>query len=93
MNTRFLNQSFWILCMGFFLCAFQSSGQTQVTGTVTSGDGMPIPGVNVLVEGTDNGTQTNFDGYYEIDIETSNPTLIFSYVGYTTKEIDVNGRN
>lgn len=92
MNTRFLNQSFWILT-GFLLCAFQSSGQTEVTGTVTSEDGMPLPGVNILVEGTNHGVQSDFEGFYEIDIGTTESTLVFSYVGYKTRKIEVNNRS
>lgn len=64
--------------------------QNTVTGTVVSGsDGLPIPGVNVMVRGTTTGTTTDFDGNYEIDVDP-NSALVFSYVGFVTQEIPVN---
>ncbi len=67
-------------------------GQSKVvTGTVTSsGDGMPLPGVTVLVKGTTQGTSTDFDGNYSIKVKEG-AVLQFSYVGFTTKEIKVRG--
>ncbi|MBS9766404.1 MAG: SusC/RagA family TonB-linked outer membrane protein [Flavobacteriaceae bacterium] len=67
-------------------------GQNKtVTGTVTgAGDGMPLPGVTVLVKGTNQGTSTDFDGNYSIKVKEG-VVLQFSYVGFTTKEIKVNG--
>ena len=65
--------------------------QKTVTGTVTSNDGVPIPGVNVLVKGTSTGALTDFDGNYVINAsETS--VLIFSYVGFVTKEVNVGSK-
>mgnify|MGYP002795138865 CR=1 FL=1 len=52
-----------------------------VTGTVTDGNGLPLPGVNVIERGTRNGTQTDFDGNYSIDVSSSDAVLIFSFVG------------
>ena len=64
--------------------------QNIVTGTVVSGaDGLPIPGVNVMVKGADTGTTTDFDGNYSIQVNP-NSTLVFSYVGFKTQEIPVN---
>jgi len=51
-----------------------------ITGTVSDQDGLPLPGVNILVDGTTNGTQTDFDGNYSIDAEEGQ-TLLFTYVG------------
>ncbi|GAL82594.1 SusC outer membrane protein [Algibacter lectus] len=68
--------------------------QAQVTGTVTSlEDGMPMPGVSVIVSGTTQGAATDFDGNYVLDNIDSNATLVFSYVGYKTQEIQINGRS
>ncbi len=64
-----------------------------VTGTVTSAsDGGPLPGVNVLVQGTTNGTQTDFDGNYSIEAEEGN-VLIFSYIGTASQSIKVGSAN
>jgi TonB-linked SusC/RagA family outer membrane protein len=60
-----------------------------VTGTVTDPDGLPLPGVNVIIEGQTYGTQTDFDGEYSIDANNSDK-LRFSYVGFQTQIISVN---
>ncbi|WP_027078508.1 SusC/RagA family TonB-linked outer membrane protein [Maribacter antarcticus] len=52
----------------------------MVTGTVTDQYGFPLPGVNIIVEGTTNGTQTDFDGNYTITAATGQ-TLFFTYIG------------
>lgn len=51
-----------------------------ITGTVTDQDGLPLPGVNIVVEGTTNGTQTDFDGNYSIN-GSEGQSLLFSYIG------------
>lgn len=63
----------------------------QVNGTVTDKDELPIPGVNIIEKGTANGTQTDFDGKFTIEINEENPVLVFSYVGYETQEIPIEG--
>ncbi|RED47840.1 SusC/RagA family TonB-linked outer membrane protein [Seonamhaeicola aphaedonensis] len=70
----------------FFSCVAMSFAQT-VTGTVTA-DGQPLPGATVLVKGTTTGTSTDFDGNFSINAD-ANSTLVFSYVGYATKEVAV----
>ncbi|MES2545133.1 MAG: SusC/RagA family TonB-linked outer membrane protein [Bacteroidota bacterium] len=56
------------------------------TGVVTDSKGMPIPGANVVIKGTTNGTQTDFDGNFKIEA-ASGATLVFSFLGMTTQEI------
>ena len=64
-----------------------------VSGIVTSSeDGEPIPGVNVLVKGSVIGTTTAANGEFTIDTPTPRDTLIFSFVGYVTREVPVEGR-
>jgi TonB-linked SusC/RagA family outer membrane protein len=68
-------------------------GQTKtITGTVKNkADGIPIPGVSVLIRGTANGSTTDFDGNYSI-AASSGQMLSFSYIGFETKEIKVTGQ-
>lgn len=66
--------------------------QMTVSGTVTDANG-PVPGVNVVVQGTANGAQTDFDGNYSISDVANDATLVFSYIGYATQEVFVNGRS
>ena len=54
-----------------------------ITGNVTDQDGIPLPGVNILVEGTATGTQSDFDGNYTIEA-SEGQNLVFSYLGQTT---------
>jgi len=65
-----------------------------ITGTVTSMmDGTPIPGVNVIVKGSATGTITDIDGQYSIDVVGEGIILVFSYVGYSTEEIEVKDKS
>lgn len=63
-----------------------------VQGTVTSEAGTPMPGVNVILKGTTNGTSTDSDGKYSLNVPEGEATLIFSFIGYATQELTVNGR-
>ncbi|MDD4191659.1 MAG: SusC/RagA family TonB-linked outer membrane protein [Mangrovibacterium sp.] len=65
----------------------------RITGTVTSAtDKGPLPGVSIVVKGTPTGTITNPDGKYSIEV-AGNATLVFSFVGFTNQEVQVQGRN
>jgi len=78
-----------VLCLGMSSLLAQT---VQVSGTVTSADdGLPLPGVSVVVKGTLQGTVTNADGKYSFAVP-ANATLQYSFVGMTTQEIDVAGR-
>lgn len=63
-----------------------------VSGTVKDAKGNTLPGVNVLVKGTSTGTATDTDGHYQITVKSLSDTLIFSYIGYKTKTVPINGR-
>lgn len=73
----------------FLLSSTLAFAQNRVTGTVKDKTGMPLPGVNVLEKGTTNGSITDVDGKYIINVEKGK-TLLFSYIGFTTQEITVN---
>lgn len=66
--------------------------QITVSGTVSDASG-PVPGVNVVVKGTTNGAQTDFDGNYSLNDVANDATLVFSYIGYTSQELAVNGQS
>ncbi|WP_419212043.1 SusC/RagA family TonB-linked outer membrane protein [Maribacter sp. X9] len=72
-----------LLCSGI-------NAQTTVSGTVSDGAG-PIPGVNVILKGTNTGTSTDFDGNYTINVPSSG-ILVFSYLGYKTEEIQISNQ-
>ena len=66
----------------------------RVKGKVTSAvDGSPIPGVNVLVKGTQIGTTTDATGDFSLDVDSKNAVLVFSYIGFNTAEVTVGGKS
>ncbi|MGV8135528.1 MAG: SusC/RagA family TonB-linked outer membrane protein [Mangrovibacterium sp.] len=82
-----------ILVMVLNLAMLSSFAQRpRVGGTVSTGGGEAIPGVTVLEKGSMNGTVTNSSGDYQMELTTDHPVLIFSFVGYKTTEIPVEGK-
>jgi len=84
----------WLMTFLIFLLPFLNlMGQKiTITGKVTSTDlNSPIPGANVLIKGTSTGTVTDFDGNYYITAG-ANDILTFSYVGFESEEVPVNGQ-
>ncbi|WP_335966432.1 TonB-dependent receptor [Galbibacter sp. PAP.153] len=70
------------------LCIQSIFSQTKtISGAVIDDTGMPMPGVSVMVEGTNNGVQTDFDGNYTINGVNPSDNLIFSYVGMKTQTV------
>lgn len=65
----------------------------NVSGTVTDENGASLPGVNVLIEGSNNGTVTDIDGEYTIKVPSEESVLNFSYIGYNSESIGVDGRS
>ncbi|MBQ4820826.1 TonB-dependent receptor [Aquimarina sp. MMG016] len=74
-----------------FLSGSMMFAQITVTGVASDANG-PVPGINVIVKGTTNGASTDFDGQYTIDNVAEDAILVFSYVGFQTQEVAVNGR-
>lgn len=78
----------FILCVG--LLGIAHGQNVTVSGKVTSAaDGSPIPGVNVLVKGTSTGTTTDSEGAYTINAGNTSAVLVFSFIGFTSKEVAV----
>ena len=80
----------------FFLLGLMSVyAQTRtITGkVVSSDDNTPIPGASVIVKGTTLGTVTNIDGDYTLSVPQTSNALMFSFVGYRTIELSIEGRN
>ncbi|MDB2568436.1 SusC/RagA family TonB-linked outer membrane protein [Flavobacteriaceae bacterium] len=85
MKTKLFN----FLSSFLLVFAFGFSVQAQsISGTVTDENGVPLPGATVLVEGTQNGVSTDFDGNYSINA-SSGDTLVFSFVGYSNQSVVV----
>ncbi|NMM49700.1 SusC/RagA family TonB-linked outer membrane protein [Marinigracilibium pacificum] len=68
------------------------SQETQITGRVTDPDGGGLPGASILVEGTNNGTVSDADGNYSLNVPSDAKNLVFTFIGYKSKVIPINGR-
>jgi TonB-linked SusC/RagA family outer membrane protein len=79
------------ICL-FFLVFIASGQQRQITGSVLADDGQPLPGANVLVEGSKIGTATDIDGQFKISVDEG-ANLIVSYIGYLEVKIKVTSKN
>jgi len=81
----------------FFLMALLSIkadvwAQVAVSGTVTDASkGDPLPGVSILIKGTSQGAVSGTDGSFNVQVPAANSTLIFSFIGYLSQEVPVNG--
>ncbi len=71
----------------------KNSFQQSVNGIVRDQNGAPLPGANILEKGTTNGVQADFDGNFSIQLETANPILIVSYIGYDSQQISVDQKS
>ena len=67
--------------------------QKVVTGKITDTKGAVLPGVNISLKGTLIGTIADMEGKYSIPVPEGNPTLVFSFIGFTSQEIAVSGNN
>ncbi len=87
-----LNPKFILLALMFILTVFNGTAQEllKISGKVQDQDG-PLMGVNIIVSGTQIGTTTNFEGNYTLEQVPSDAVLLFSYVGYQTQSIPLNG--
>ena len=65
----------------------------EINGTVADNSGMPLPGVSIVVKNTSKGGSTDFDGNFTISNVQKGEILVFSYMGFTTKEVVVNNSN
>jgi TonB-linked SusC/RagA family outer membrane protein len=77
--------------MSYVSTGYAQQGVINVTGTVTE-QGTPLPGVNVVIKGTTAGVVTDADGEYKITVPDSETVLMFSFVGYLTRELIVGNR-
>ncbi|MFN7117269.1 MAG: SusC/RagA family TonB-linked outer membrane protein [Saprospiraceae bacterium] len=75
------------------LCAATAIAQRTVTGTVKDDKGEPLIGATVLAKGTTTGTVTDVNGTYSVNVPASATTLVFSYTGYETQEIELGTSN
>ena len=86
----------WLPVIIFMLSLGISLGQerqTRISGKVTDETNVGMPGVNVVEKGTTNGTTTDVNGEYSLSLTSAQSTLVFSFIGYLTQEVSVEGRS
>lgn len=86
-------KNFQLLLIMLLMSTMLYSQERAISGEVTSEKDGGLPGVNVLVKGTSTGTVTGIDGNYNLQVPDENAILVFSFIGYATQEIAVNGRS
>ncbi|MBN2236919.1 MAG: TonB-dependent receptor [Bacteroidales bacterium] len=101
MNKRLLEMK----CFKFYLALFiflgslsanqlHAQGKFTVNGKIIESEGLtPLPGVNVVEKGTTNGTSTDVDGSFKLEVSSSDAVLVLSFISYKTQEISVSGRS
>lgn len=87
-----MKKRLFFLGMIISLCSFGVFAQSSVRGTVTSSDGEPVIGANVIELGTTNGTVTDLDGNYNLKVGV-NAVLEFTYTGYVSQKITVGSQS
>ena len=80
-----------LFCLTFFF-SILSWSQNIISGVITDESGMPLPGATVLIEGTQDGVSSDFDGNYTIEANEGS-TLIFSFIGYGAQEVLVSDQS
>lgn len=84
----------WLLVFMVFMLPMSFFAQNSVSGVVTEdASGLPIPGANIIIKGTSNGTITDLDGNYTLENVEQGDVLTFSFLGFASKEINYRGQS
>lgn len=86
-----MKKAILIICMTLLMVSGASA--RVITGTVTDESNNPLPGVNILLKGTQTGTITDINGSFSITVPESGATLVFSYIGYIAQEVKITSSN
>ncbi|SDS36550.1 TonB-dependent receptor [Gramella sp. MAR_2010_147] len=87
------NRQFFVLLFCLFTVSLWAQ-QKEITGDVFDEDGLPLPGVTVMVQNTSNGTVTDFDGHFELSVPDAGETiLVFSSLGFQTQEVKLGNQS
>ncbi len=76
------------MALATFLMTAIAFSQGTITGTIVDGDlGGPLPGASIVIQGTTNGTSSDFDGNFSIDVDSDSGTLVISYIGFVAQNV------
>ncbi len=82
-----------LLLLAFCFSPFLHAQERTVSGNVQDTDGQALPGVNILIKGSNVGTVTDFDGNFSISVPDESTVLLFSYVGFQTQSVAVGSQS
>ena len=82
-----------LLLLSFMCFASTMIAQRTVSGILTDQSGLPVIGANIIVKGTFNGTVSDIDGNYTLEVPSDKSILVVSYAGYSTQEVNVDGQS
>ena len=82
-----------LLLLSWLMCVGAIAQDRRVTGRVKDETGTGLPGVSVVLKGSQQGTTTDAEGQYTVAVTGTNPTLVFSFVGYLSQEVAVGNRS
>jgi len=91
-NNKLFRQSLFIIYAIMF-CHLNAFSQIRVSGKITDEKGEALIGVNVLVKNTNNGALSDLEGKYSLEVPDKQVVLVFSYVGFSSKEINLEGKS
>lgn len=90
----------WLTCRTFvaslllyLLCSVGVMAQTKISGKVLDEEGQGLPGVSVVLKGTSTGSVTDAQGAYSVNATDTKGSLVFSYIGYVTQEVPIDGKS
>lgn len=82
----------FLFFLNFLLSNTVNAQSTTIEGKITDATGLSLPGVNIQEKGTKNGTSTDFEGSFKINVTSNKAVLIVSYLGFQTQEVSVAGK-
>ncbi|OIV39849.1 SusC/RagA family TonB-linked outer membrane protein [Flavobacterium johnsoniae] len=83
----------FLFFLNFLLSNTVNAQSATIEGKITDATGLSLPGVNIQEKGTKNGTSTDFEGSFKINISNNKAVLIISYLGFQTQEVSVAGKS
>ncbi|MEN2398834.1 SusC/RagA family TonB-linked outer membrane protein [Flavobacterium sp. MC2016-06] len=83
----------FLFFLNFLVSATMNAQSNVIEGKITDASGLSLPGVNIQEKGTKNGTSTDFEGSFKINVTSTKAILIISYLGFQTQEVSILGKS
>lgn len=83
----------FLFFLNFLLSATMNAQSTVIEGKITDASGLSLPGVNIQEKGTKNGTSTDFEGSFKMNVTNNKAILVISYLGFQTQEVSIAGKS